>query len=1040
MWPIGLLWIAGMGLPTVRAAADERALAVYADAANFQTGGAFDLAIQEWQSFVQEYPDHELVPQAWHYLGVCYMQRESPDLVAAAESFGRALKFEQYELREESLANRGWCLYAAAGAGPRREDSKLTAALETFGLLRAEFPDSRFTDRALFFSGEAAFALQQPQQAIEFYNQLLALPDVEKSELRCQALYARGIAQQETDQREQALASFRQLIDSCQDQELLTDVRLRMGDILLSQDDPTAALDMFERGGKTASAASDRAYALFRQGYVLAQLERTSEAVARYDQLRSDFPESQYAPAALLAAAQAAYRGGDRDAAAERFREVLGGDDVPAATEATHWLARMAIARSEWEDAAALIRSQLERGAEGPFAIELELDLAEVLAVNPDTAAEAMDRFRGVYQAAPDSTLAPRALYNAAFSALQLGQHPQALQWSQDFLTRFPTDPLRLEVQSIAAESLLAAGQAQQATDRYLELLSETPNDAEQRPPWVLRCAVAMSAGKLYDRVTEWLPAQLDSLPQPEQRGQALLLIGQAHAAAGRAAAAKQALHQSLQVEPDAVTADRARYQLATLASGDQDFATALRLYQQVIDHGQVSQLMPHARYGKATVLLQTGDQQAAVDTLDTLLQSIDDHPLRRDALLARGISQRQLGQFAAAREDLQAALDLEPTGTSLGHALYELALIDQTDQRPGAAAEKLQRLVDEVPDYPAMDKVLYELGWSLQEQQSDGEAVRPFQRLVSQFPESALAPDAAYFVGQHYYQQDLWQQAAEQYEIAATSSDASLAEKARYRRGWSLYALDELNAAEAAFAEQAAQHPHGPLAFDGLAMVAECRFKRGEYRDALQAYEVARERIRRDDETAASIRDTATRQIRELVLLHGGQSAAQLGEWQTAIEWHQEHRQRFPSSTYLPQVFYETGFAYHQLDELQNALKFYRQVADNYRNEIAARARFMMGEVHFSNRELDQAIPEFQRVMYGFGAEQAPEEIKNWQAKSGFEAGRCGELLIEAAPSPQGQAKATKLARQFYSYVIEKHPQHELAAKARAQLEALNP
>ena len=97
-----------------------------------------------------------------------------------------------------------------------------------------------------------------------------------------------------------------------------------------------------------------------------------------------------------------------------------------------------------------------------------------------------------------------------------------------------------------------------------------------------------------------------------------------------------------------------------------------------------------------------------------------------------------------------------------------------------------------------------------------------------------------------------------------------------------------------------------------------------------------------------------------------------------------------------------------------------------------------MMGEIYFGQNKFEEAIPEFQRVMYGFGAEKAPEAIKNWQAKSGFEAGRCGELLIEAARTEASKAKARQYALEFYNYVVDKHPQHELAAKARGRIEAL--
>ena len=98
-----------------------------------------------------------------------------------------------------------------------------------------------------------------------------------------------------------------------------------------------------------------------------------------------------------------------------------------------------------------------------------------------------------------------------------------------------------------------------------------------------------------------------------------------------------------------------------------------------------------------------------------------------------------------------------------------------------------------------------------------------------------------------------------------------------------------------------------------------------------------------------------------------------------------------------------------------------------------------MMGEIHFANRDYDKAIPEFQRVMYGFGADKAPADVKNWQAKSGFEAGRCSDLLLQEAKTDKARNKAQDYATGFYQYVLEKHPDHELASKSRDRLEKLN-
>ncbi|MCM2375169.1 hypothetical protein, partial [Aporhodopirellula aestuarii] len=42
------------------APANSAAMALYADAANFQTNGAVELAIDNWKEFLSEYPQHKL--------------------------------------------------------------------------------------------------------------------------------------------------------------------------------------------------------------------------------------------------------------------------------------------------------------------------------------------------------------------------------------------------------------------------------------------------------------------------------------------------------------------------------------------------------------------------------------------------------------------------------------------------------------------------------------------------------------------------------------------------------------------------------------------------------------------------------------------------------------------------------------------------------------------------------------------------------------------------------------------------------------------
>ncbi|WP_353620870.1 tetratricopeptide repeat protein [Rhodopirellula sp. JC639] len=1076
---IALTALLGLSIGDRLSAAEstEESIALYADAANFQTGGAIELAIQNWKKFLEMYPDDDLASKAAHYLGVCYMQKENPDYVAAAEAFGVALEDKKYELREESLANRGWCFYASAGDGPRRDRSQLQKTIETFETLRKENSKSAYIDRAYFYSGEAAYGLGERARAIEFYHRFLSLPSAKDSPLRCDALYALGIAHEELDQTGEAVETFEKLLNGCADSPLVVDVHLRLGDLMIAQRDYPAAVTSFDKAIAAATEDADTSYAIFRRSYALVQDGKPTEAAAGYDRLQREFPDSPYAANATLASGQSLYRGGDIDQAAARFETVLTQNSPVAATEAAHWLARIKLAKGDAAAAVAIAKQRLDSGVEGDFAIDLRVDLAEALSMNPATVAESIAVAEQVYRDAPDDPLAPRALYNAAFSALQVNDYEKAGRLAGEFLKQFASDPLESDVRFIVAESQLFTGKTQAAVDSYQALLETAAADNVQRPVWVLRTAVAMNSMKAFDDAVALLKKEYASLEQASHKAEAQFLVGQAHLMSDRPADAAESFGRVAEVAPEwsrtaearllqgtallsagksdqanaawqalidrdpaSAMADQARYKLGQLASKAGDYAQAVKLYSQIIDAGRDQGLIPYALYGRGWSHMQQGNHAEALKSLDVILDQSPGHSLSDDALIARGISHRTLGDLQSAQADLQQYLELRPTGVNLGHALYELALVDQKQSRPGDAAEKLQRLVDEVAGYPAMDKVLYELGWSLRESDKETQAVEQFRRLLDEYPETPLAAEAAYFVGQQRYSASDWPTAVKYFRIAADkTSDDAMSEKALYRLGWSLFKESKLDEAREAFAKQAEKHPGGNLAIDARMMVGECLFKQESFEEAVQSYAIGRQKIREADENANTLRDAAERQVRELILLHGGQSAAQLKRWDEAIGWYDELKQRFPATAYLPQVFYETGFAYQQKGDLQQALKYFGQVAEQYRRrEVGARARFMMGEIYFGEKQFDKAIPEFQSVMFGFGGENAPPAIKNWQAKSGFEAGRCSELLMQSARTQDAKNRSRKFATQFYQYVVQKHAGHELAKKSAERLEAL--
>ena len=68
----------------------------------------------------------------------------------------------------------------------------------------------------------------------------------------------------------------------------------------------------------------------------------------------------------------------------------------------------------------------------------------------------------------------------------------------------------------------------------------------------------------------------------------------------------------------------------------------------------------------------------------------------------------------------------------------------------------------------------------------------------------------------------------------------------------------------------------------------------------------------------------------------------------------------------------YEQGWAKQNLNQLDEALKLYEAVTDKSDAPLGARARFMMGEVLFTQGNHKEAIRNYFKVIYGYGDKQA--------------------------------------------------------------------
>ena len=1035
-------------------ASSKAALALYADAAGFQNGKQFDLASAEWQKFIDRYPQHPRALEARYNLAVCEIQEEKfqPAIDNLKQVVAKADK--DFDRIQDAYLNLGWSLYSLAQANQPQAYGQASAV---FADLLAKYPNSKFRDQALFFGGESLYLQGKLKEATQSYQELVSKH--EDSELYGEGLYALGVALEDQKEHEKAGQVFDRFLKKYPEHELTTEVRMRKAETILQAGRYREAAKLFQEVADTKGFRAED-HARYRQAFCIAQAGDYGAAAKLFAQIATDMPNSSYAKDAAIAAGRAFFRADAFDEASKWFQKILAANNEHS-PEAAHWLARILLDKQQPDEARALLAKVIPTAKKHPFYVNLLLDDADAQYETPATRSASVTAYLRVAQEYPKDPLAAKALYNAAYGAMEQGDYKNSLTYAARFTQAHVKHALLPEVRKVIAECKLQLGELDEAAkefgklaasgdkdgtkfelrrglslfldkkyDEALQVLSrvyentQTADEKAEAAYWLGR---SLAGKKQYEQAIKRYQQSLQANPQWKQADEVLLNLALAEKRKGDLEAAETTLMKLIAGYTDSQVLDQAHYRLADFSYGSADYPTAIENYTKVLDNWPDSKLVPFSLYGRGWAWLRSGDAKQATADFAHLQEDYPQHELIGQTTYALGMSLHQGGQHEQALRVIEAYLESSPEGSSKSDALYLKGLCNVGLKRYAAAVQTFQTLLEDAPSYNGTDKVLYELAWAAKNQGNPQQAQEAFSKLTERYPDSPLTAEAYYHLGESSYAAKAFQDALPLYTSAARlAKGKDLKEKAAYKLGWTNYQLKAYEKAIEAFDGQLTISGSSGLAADAEFMRAESLFKQGKHEAALTAYERAK------DKPAKNVT------MQALTYLHAAQAAGQLKQWDASIRWIEQLQEKLPSSPYQPQATYELGWAQRNLGQLNEALESFNAVSAKSRNELGARARFMAGEVLFEKKDYAAAILEFRRVMFGYGADKAPDSVKQWQSKSGFEAGRCASVLAGAESDAQRRSKLLQDARGFFQYVAEKHANSTEADAARKQLERL--
>ena len=1034
-----LLFVAALCLlltPTIHAQETEAGTRQFAVAVGFQNQKLYEPAIDEWQAFLKKFPQDPRGDKASHYLGTCQLQaKQYPAAAATFENV--ATKFPKFELLDQSLLNLGTAWYSHAQETKKPAD--YDKAELAFARMLKQFPKSTFAGRALFYRGESLYQQNKLKEAAASYDTLVkSFPN---DELLADAQYALGIAQEAMQQGDAAQATFVAFQSKFPKHALATEVRMRQAELLFAKGDFAAAQSQFALVG-AVNEFSLADTAVLRQARCLYELGKYDEAGDLYWNVPRLFTKTKHYDTAVLAGAKCFYLVG-KYAPARSGLERVAGRDVPEAAEAKQWIARSFLKEKNPEQALKVLDDALKLHATDPAFPQLVLARIDALYELPARRKETVAAYGDFARKYPQHELASQAQYMAALTALDLDEHAAAKASSTAFLTAYPNDKLVPDVQFIGAEARLLLTEYADAELQYKAFLRRAPTHANA-PQARVRLGLALQLSNKHAEALTALESAQAELKDPALRSESLAIMGRSQAAQEQFEKAAQSFERSLQAKPDRDQTDQtmialadayrragkqpeatarlqqlaksfpksplveeASFRLGEAAYAAGEFDQSLVQYSKVVRDWPTGTFAAHAQYGLGWTHFKRNGFPLAVEAMTTLATKYAKSELAIKGLYVRAMARYQLGEFAAAVTDIDLFLLSKPPKTDALDAQYLLGLALAGQQKFEEAAKTYASILATDPKYAGADKVAYELGWSYVELGQKPQSIAAFLRLAKDYPESPLAVESLFRVGESHYEAGEFADASKAYaEAQSKNATGEIAEKVVHKLGWSHLKAEKLKEASDSFTAQLKNFPEGKLAGDAEFLLGECQFKQRQWKPALARY--------------AGVIAAKHPTYHALAIYRSGECAAAQEQWAESLKLHQQVLDQFPNFELRPEARYGVGWALQQQDKLTEAVAQYEKVTEETDTETAAKARFMIGEAYFAQKNHKEATKHFLKAAFAYGH-------KEWSAMAYFEAARCFEVLKDV---PQ--------AKNCYQQMLDKYPTHPKAADAKKRLTML--
>ncbi|MGM0489443.1 MAG: tetratricopeptide repeat protein [Planctomycetota bacterium] len=979
---ITILLLCGLAQPALAGLADDQ----YAVAAHHYAKARWELAIEEFTQFLEDYPDHDRADSVVFFLAESLVQVERYQ--AAHARFSEYLeRSPEGKYERQSRFRVGETLYLD---GKHRE---ARGFLEQFV---ATYPEDELCEYAYPYLGEIGLAEGDPEAAQRAFERgLKQFPDGALSQ-ECRFGLARSLEQ--LDDAEGAIRFYEFLGGSERRTAISDDALLQLGILLYHQGRFEEAIAALQRKREQYPGGDLAPHVAYWLGISQTERGRFQKAVETLTAATSRFEDHELGPALVFATGEAHHKMGDFPEAERFYQRVM--EQYPDSKWTDDSLRALIQVAWETEDHAG-VNELAERFAQEHEGSPL-LPLVQQMSARVYLKQAEYERAIALLRPSLDAVLEEET--KAAPSAPRTDPSASSM-------------PRQIESGVTAASARYYLALALLGAERYTEALEQFDALADARTPRELVDGVRMARASAllelerYEEAVEPLRQYLEARPDGPEAGKCRAQLAVTSARLDRWDDVKRLFLQMKERHAGHEAYLSALEYLAEAAYDKDRKKLAESMFRELAQDGNPERYVMRGMSGLAWLDWTREDETSrSARRFEQLLERFPESPLAAEAAMMRGRALEKDNKPEGALAMYRLVRDRYADSPHVSSATLAAARIHDGLEQDRAAEPLLREWLEQYPSSDQRPSALYRLAWVLVDLQREEEADGVFRQLHQECRSSRYWSDATYRLAERAARNEQYEEAdALAREIIEEAKDAKMVAHSLYLRGQLAAANKRWKDAVEPLQRLVKEYPDSSQRLPAEYWLAEAYYRRHEYGKAGKLFEKLHEQTRDRGEAWVA-----------MIPLRHAQGLARQGRWEEAFDVASQIRARFPDFSQQHEVDYLLGRYHASRAEFSESRAAYLRVIQSETgraSETAAVAQWMIGETYFMQEQYDQAIKAYYRVegLYDFA---------RWKAAALLQAGKCHEML--------GRWNE---AIESYSQVLEHYADTRFAEKANKRL-----